>query len=165
MNLSNLVEVVIMDRFKDVLKASNLKSTHQRLAILDCIDMFGHVDIDTLYDAIVRKYPTMSKATLYRNINDLIMFHILEEVKLPQQRQQYEIKKVPHIHLLCTQCSNVEDVFVDTKTLLQAIETKSGFSINNSFIVMNGTCKTCSSQLVASHSLNTPLLDSTLSSN
>lgn len=153
-----------MDRFKDVLKASNLKSTHQRLAILDCIDMFGHVDIDTLYDAIVRKYPTMSKATLYRNINDLILFHILEEVKLPHQKQQYEIKKVPHIHLLCTQCSGVEDIFIDTKTLLHTIETKSGFSINNSFIVMNGTCKTCSTQFASNHSLNTPLRDSTLSS-
>jgi len=64
-----------MDRFKEVLKASNLKSTHQRLAILDSIDQFGHVDIDTLYDSIFQKYPTMSKATLYRNINDLISFH------------------------------------------------------------------------------------------
>ena len=83
-----------MDRFTDVLKASNLKSTHQRLSILHAIDIFGHVDIDTLYEAIVRKCPTMSKATLYRNINDLISFHILEEVKLPNQKQQYEIKKV-----------------------------------------------------------------------
>lgn len=82
-----------MERFKDVLKASNLKSTHQRLAILDSIDQFGHIDIDTLFDVIIRKYPTMSKATLYRNINDLINFHILEEVKLPHQKQQYEIKK------------------------------------------------------------------------
>lgn len=136
-----------MERFKDVLKASNLKSTHQRLAILDCIDMFGHIDIDTLYEAIVRKYPTMSKATLYRNINDLISFHILEEVKLPNQKQQYEIKKVPHIHLLCTHCGCVEDVFVETKTLLEAIKDKSGFTISNSFIVMNGTCKLCSAQV------------------
>jgi len=138
-----------MDRFKDVLKASNLKSTHQRLAILDCIDMFGHVDIDTLFEAIVRKYPTMSKATLYRNINDLISFHILEEVKLPNQKQQYEIKKVPHIHLLCTHCACVEDVFVETKTLLEAVKDKSGFTISNSFIVMNGTCKLCQVQIAS----------------
>lgn len=132
-----------MDRFKDVLKASNLKSTHQRLAILDAIDHFGHVDIDTLYDSIFQKYPTMSKATLYRNINDLISFHILEEVKLPQQKQQYEIKKVPHIHLLCSECGNVEDMFIETKPLLETIFSKSGFHISHSFIVMNGTCKKC----------------------
>jgi len=144
-----------MERFKDVLKASNLKSTHQRLAILDCIDMFGHIDIDTLYEAIVRKYPTMSKATLYRNINDLISFHILEEVKLPNQKQQYEIKKVPHIHLLCTHCGCVEDVFVETKTLLEAVKDKSGFTISNSFIVMNGTCKLCSAQVASQYTEQT----------
>ncbi|WP_041956559.1 Fur family transcriptional regulator [Sulfurospirillum arsenophilum] len=132
-----------MDRFKDVLKASNLKSTHQRLVILDSIDQFGHVDIDTLYDTIFQKYSTMSKATLYRNINDLISFHILEEVKLPQQKQQYEIKKVPHIHLLCSECGSVEDMFVETKPLLETISSQSGFHINNSFIVMNGTCQAC----------------------
>ncbi len=148
-----------MDRFKDVLKASNLKSTHQRLAILDCIDMFGHIDVDTLYEAILRKYPTMSKATLYRNINDLISFHILEEVKLPNQKQQYEIKKVPHIHLLCTHCGCVEDVFVETKTLLDAVKDKSGFTISNSFIVMNGTCELCSSQVISNNTQNTCSLE------
>ncbi|WP_263832018.1 Fur family transcriptional regulator [Sulfurospirillum oryzae] len=137
-----------MDRFKDVLKASNLKSTHQRLAILDSIDHFGHIDIDSLYDAIFKKYPTMSKATLYRNINDLISFHILEEVKLPHQKQQYEIKKVPHIHLLCSACGSVEDMFVETKPLLETISSQSGFHISNSFIVINGICKTCSAQIV-----------------
>ncbi len=133
-----------MEKFKDVLKASNLKSTHQRLAILNCIETFGHIDIDTLFDAIIRKYPTMSKATLYRNINDLISFHILEEVKLPHQKQQYEIKKVPHIHLLCSECGSVEDMFVETKALMDAIHSQSGFHINHSFIVMNGICKKCS---------------------
>lgn len=132
-----------MDRFKDVLKASNLKSTHQRLALLDSIDQFGHVDIDTLYDSLFQKYPTMSKATLYRNINDLISYHILEEVKLPLQKQQYEIKKVPHVHLLCSECGSVEDLFIETKPLLETITSQSGFHINHSFIVMNGICQQC----------------------
>lgn len=132
-----------MERFKEVLKASNLKSTHQRLAILHCIDHHGHIDIDTLFDTIIHKYPTMSKATLYRNINDLISFHILEEVKLPHQKQQYEIKKVPHVHLLCSHCGSVEDVFVETKSLLETISKQSGFVINHSFMVMNGICARC----------------------
>ncbi len=131
-----------MNRFADVLKANNLKSTHQRLAILQH-DMFGHIDFDTLYEVIMQKYPTMSKATLYRNIHDLISFHILEEIKLPNHKQQYEIKKVPHIHLLCTQCGGVEDVFVPTKEFLETIEKKSNFTINHSFMVMDGVCLTC----------------------
>ncbi|MBN1840507.1 MAG: transcriptional repressor [Campylobacterales bacterium] len=135
-----------MERFRDILKASNLKSTHQRLAILECIDTHGHIDIETLFELILQKYPTMSKATLYRNIHDLLAFYILEEVKLPQQKQKYEIKKVPHIHLLCSHCGNVEDIFVETKPLLETIFFQSGFEISSSFIVMNGICKRCSSK-------------------
>ena len=133
-----------MERFRDILKASNLKSTHQRVAILECIDTHGHIDIETLFELILQKYPTMSRATLYRNINDLLAFYILEEVKLPQQKQKYEIKKVPHIHLLCSHCGNVEDIFVETKPLLETIFFQSGFEISSSFIVMNGICKRCS---------------------
>ncbi|MDD3342705.1 MAG: transcriptional repressor [Sulfurospirillaceae bacterium] len=134
----------MIEKFHDVLKANNLKSTHQRLAILNCIDMHGHIDIDAIYEHIHLNYPSMSKATLYRNINDLVTFHILEEVKLPHQKQQYEIKKVPHIHLLCQECSGVEDIFIETKPLLEAVTLQSGFTISNSFIVMNGTCRVCS---------------------
>jgi hypothetical protein len=37
----------------------------------------------------------------------------------------------------------IEDMFVETKPLLETITSKSGFCINNSFIVMNGICKSC----------------------
>ena len=137
----------MIEKFNNVLKASNLKSTHQRLAILNCIDMRGHIDVDAIYEEIHANYPSMSKATLYRNINDLISFNILEEVKLPHQKQQYEIKKVPHVHLLCQKCSAVEDVFVETKTLCESVTFQSGFTISNSFIVMNGICKECNTAL------------------
>lgn len=82
-----------MEHFKALLQANQLKSTHQRLAILEAIERFGHIDIDTLYTTITQKYPTMSKATLYRNINDLMSFSILEEVKLPHQKQTLRDKK------------------------------------------------------------------------
>ncbi len=132
-----------MQPYKMLLSASNLKATHQRLAILQCIDTCGHIDIDAMYEKIIEKYPTMSKATLYRNINDLLSYNILEEVKLPDKKQQYEIKKVPHIHLLCSKCESVEDLFVETKPFLESISSKSGFKINSSFFVLNGTCQEC----------------------
>jgi len=132
-----------MEKFKDVLKESNLKATHQRLAILKYIESYGHIDIDTLFNAIICQYPTLSKATLYRNINNLLSFHILEEVKFPHQKQHYEIKKIPHIHLLCIRCGSVKDIFIDTKLLLKSISVQSDFTINSSFIVMNGLCKEC----------------------
>jgi len=132
-----------VENFKEILNSNNLKATHQRLAILHCIDEFGHADVDTIFSSICAKYPSMSKATLYRNINELIAFHILEEVKLPDRKQQYEIKKIPHVHLLCQKCGKVEDLFIETKPLYETIAFNSGFKIKHGFIVMDGICKAC----------------------
>ncbi|MCF6173200.1 MAG: transcriptional repressor [Campylobacteraceae bacterium] len=132
-----------MEKLRDLLRSNNLKATHQRLAILGCVDRFGHIDIDAIYDFILKKYSTMSKATVYRNINELISYNIIEEIKLPHKNKQYEIKKIPHIHLLCKKCSKVEDLFLETKHLLESIKSNSGFKVEHSFIVIDGICKEC----------------------
>ncbi len=132
-----------MEKLKDLLRSNNLKATHQRIAILDCIDSFGHADIEAIYDHIHERYPTISKATLYRNLNELLSYDIIEEIKLPHRSKKYEIKKIPHIHLTCTKCSKVEDLFLETKPLLNAITSNSGFKIEHSFIVIDGLCKEC----------------------
>ena len=132
-----------MEKLKNLLKSNNLKATHQRIAILECIDKFGHIDIDAIYDYISQNYPTMSKATIYRNINELTSYNIIEEVKLPNKNKKFEIKKIPHIHLLCKKCSKVEDLFLETKPLFDKIISNSGFKIEHSFIVIDGICKNC----------------------
>ncbi len=132
-----------MENLKNLLRSNNLKATHQRIAILDCIDKFGHVDIDAIYSFICEKYPTMSKATVYRNINELLSYNIIEEVKLPYKNKNYEIKKMPHIHLSCKKCSKVEDLFLETTPLFNSITSNSGFKVEQSFIVVEGICKEC----------------------
>ncbi len=132
-----------MENLKNLLRSNNLKATHQRIAILDCIDKFGHVDIDAIYSFICEKYPTMSKATVYRNINELLSYNIIEEVKLPYKNKNYEIKKMPHIHLSCKKCSKVEDLFLETAPLFNSITSNSGFKVEQSFIVVEGICKEC----------------------
>lgn len=132
-----------MKRFNSVLKLKGLKATHQRLVILDIIEEMGHADVDTIYDKVYENFPTMSKATVYRNINDLTSNSILQEINLPGKKHQYEIKKTPHVHLLCKKCGEIEDAFVHTEELLTDISKESGFKIINSFIAVDGICKKC----------------------
>ncbi len=132
-----------MEKLKDLLRSNDLKATHQRIAILECIDKFGHINIDAIYSYICEKYPTMSKATVYRNINELLSYDIIEEIKLPHKTKKFEIKKIPHIHLLCKKCSKVEDLFLETKPFFNSIASNSGFKVEHSFIVIDGTCKEC----------------------
>ncbi len=133
-----------MDKYQKLLKSNNMKSTHQRLSILNRIDDFGHIDIDLLYSKLLEESPSLSKATLYRNISDLITSSIIEEIKLPNQKQQYELKKDPHIHLLCKSCNSVKDFDVDLNDLYNNINSNGNFQVEKSFIVIKGVCSKCS---------------------
>ncbi len=132
-----------MDKYQGLLKAHNLKSTHQRLAILKNISDAGHIDVEFLYSKLLEKFSSLSKATLYRNINDLLASNIIEEIKLPELKQQYEIKKEPHIHLLCKNCHNVKDINYNLDSVYSEISKDNKFKIEKSFIVIKGLCSNC----------------------
>ena len=132
-----------MNKYQELLKAHNLKATHQRLAILNSIDAAEHIDIDFLYSKLLENFSSLSKATLYRNINDLLASDIIEEIKLPELKQQYEIKKEPHIHLLCKNCNKVKDLNFNLDSVYNEISSENQFKIEKSFIVIKGLCINC----------------------
>lgn len=132
-----------MDKYQELLKSHHLKSTHQRLAILNNIDDAGHIDIDLLYSKLLENFSSLSKATLYRNINDLLASDIIEEIKLPQLKQQYEIKKEPHMHLLCKNCNSIKDISSNLDSIYGEISKDNQFKIEKSFIVIKGICVNC----------------------
>jgi len=132
-----------MNNLKKILQTNNLKATHQRLSILNTLEQQGHIDIDNLYNTIIKQNPTISKATLYRNINELIEKDIIVEVKIPHQKNRYEIKKDPHIHLVCKFCGDVLDNTVDLSMIINNIQHNTQFQIQSSFVIFEGICPSC----------------------
>jgi len=132
-----------MSDYRAILKENDLKSTHQRVAILQFIEKAGHIDIETLLEKLKVNYPTMSQGTLYRNLHDLKEKGILLEVKTTQQRQKYEIKKEPHIHLECEKCGRLDDFKISTTALKSSVEVNSGYKINSANVLFSGLCQNC----------------------
>ena len=129
--------------FKTILKEKNLKATHQRLAILETMNSLKHVSIENLYDLLLTTYPTLSKATIYRNVKELIAIGLITEIKIPEMPTNYEISKMPHIHLVCKICNKIEDKIVDTKCLIDEATKDIGFKIEKSSISLVGVCSEC----------------------
>ena len=98
-----------MKNLKSLLEESNLKITPQRLAILKELDDKGHASIEEIYETIKEMFPSISLATIYKNINSLKDEGIISEICL-HQKPKYEIDKEPHAHFVCKQCGHVEDV-------------------------------------------------------
>jgi Fur family peroxide stress response transcriptional regulator len=57
-----------MNDIKELLQKSKLKATPQRVAILKSIEKLGHASIEEIYEDIKENFPSISLATIYKNI-------------------------------------------------------------------------------------------------
>ena len=129
--------------YTEPLKAHNLKITPQRVAILEEIEVAGHIDVDHLYEILCISFPSISLATVYKNVNQMYELKILEVIKVPNHKLQYEIAKEPHIHLACDSCGSVIDMEQCIDELMYSAESESGYQLNHSTVVLNGLCPEC----------------------
>ena len=122
-----------------LLKQNDLKATIQRTNILKSINRAGHINIDDIYDDLKKSYPTLSLATIYKNIILMLEQNVIIEVPINGKKSKYELKKEEHIHLICKSCGNIEDRELDSYCNID-IEN---FQIVSKQINLYGLCKNC----------------------
>ncbi|WP_456479328.1 Fur family transcriptional regulator [Nautilia sp.] len=128
-----------MKQIKGLLEESNLKITPQRLAILKELEKKGHASIEEIYENIRDFFPSISLATIYKNITALKDEKIISEICL-HQKPKFEITKEPHAHFICKKCGMVEDVpFSD---LIKA-EIEEKYPDTQKELYIYGVCKNC----------------------
>jgi len=127
----------------EILRQHNLKATPQRLEIVNIILENGHINIDDLYSSLKAKFPTLSLATIYKNINVMCKTTFLSEVKIPNKKNVYEIVKKEHSHIVCSKCNSIMDIELDTSSILNQAKTISKYQLNGSSIIFNGICQSC----------------------
>lgn len=126
-----------------LLKENNLKATPQRLTIVEELYTKGHLNIDELYTSLKAKFPSISLATIYKNIHTMIDISFLSEVKIPNQKNVYELSKREHSHVVCSKCNTIMDIEIDTSSLMIQASQISNFRLNESSVVFNGVCENC----------------------
>lgn len=130
--------------YSNILKNYDLKVTPQRLAIVQELSMYGHLNIDQLYNKLLEKFPSISLATIYKNMNAMIEKIFVQEVKIPNEKTVYELTKENHAHFVCDCCKKIEDVKIDSSSLLKEVQNTLNYTINSTSLVFNGVCKSCS---------------------
>ncbi|MGM0622724.1 MAG: Fur family transcriptional regulator [Campylobacterota bacterium] len=126
-----------------ILKDNSIKVTPQRLTILNLLGQHGHLSIKEIFSEIKPVFPSISLATIYKNINFLIEKSLLKEVKLTDMDSKYEITKAPHAHLVCTECHSVEDIDIDMQSIVKEFEKQSGFLVSSNSLELSGVCSAC----------------------
>jgi Fe2+ or Zn2+ uptake regulation protein len=134
-----------MSDYSMLLKAVGLKATLQRIGMLEVIENAGHISIDDIYSKIHQMWPTLSLATIYKNILIMVDKGVLKEVPIAGAKSQYELAQSDHIHLICQKCGNIEDKIMDDllKERLTAIAQHDSLILKQSHVDLYGLCKNC----------------------
>lgn len=132
-----------MTNYANLLKEYDLKVTPQRVAIVEELYNNGHMNIDDLYKKLLSEFPSVSLATIYKNINAMVEKVFLSEVKIPNSKSVYELIKTEHAHLVCSSCGHIEDIMLDATSVLEEASKLSSFKIDTTSIVLSGLCPNC----------------------
>jgi len=133
-----------MNNYVEILKSSGLKATLQRLTILELIDRDGHIKIDELYKKMNTTHPTLSLATIYKNILTMIDKSVISEVPIMGDKSYFELKKRDHIHLICESCNSIEDRVMSSIDM-ELLKQSNQFILSHSQVNLYGTCSKCQS--------------------
>ncbi len=133
-----------MTDYITLLKENDLKATIQRTSILKSIDHAGHINIDDIYEDVRELHPTLSLATIYKNIILMQEHNVIVEVPMNGEKSKFELKKDDHIHLICQGCGEIQDTDITQKT--QEALVIENFKLNSSQINLYGLCQKCQSR-------------------
>lgn len=129
--------------FEESLRSRNLKVTPQRMLLLGEIRSKGHVCIEELHKLVKAVSPSVSLATIYKNVNLLVEEGLLKEVPIEGAKPVYEINIGDHVHYICTKCGFVEDLETDPDELKKLCHEKYGRVVESVGLMIRGACADC----------------------
>jgi Fur family peroxide stress response transcriptional regulator len=89
---------------------AGLKSTHQRVMILDAMmKMNIHPTADDIYQVIRKKNPSISLGTVYKNLETLAEKGLIRKVSSEEGQMRYDAENKPHHHIHCRNSSEIID--------------------------------------------------------
>ena len=128
------------------LRDNRHKITPQRLAIVKILATSeGHPSVENIYDQIKSDFPTMSLATVYRNILIIKSFGEVLELGFPDGSNRYDGNRPhPHPHVICIKCKKIVDPDLDSMDVMKKeVAEETNFKILNHRLDFFGICSDC----------------------
>jgi len=125
------------------------RNTIQRKIILDVlIKINTHPTVDEIYAEIHKEHPSISKATVYRNLRQLAQNKTIRQVSLPDGLDRYDGNAYRHYHFKCRNCGSIFDVDIEyIAGLDETVRNKYGFQIDEHDVVFSGVCIKCKNKI------------------
>ena len=136
--------VEVRARIEQRLRQAGLRLTPQRFAILDLlVRAESHPTAEDLGSRLNRRFPRVSRATIYNTLNSLCRSGLVREVYFEDGIARYDANLDPHHHFVCRVCRTLEDIPQQAVEALPASRMTPGYRIETYEVVMRGVCPRC----------------------
>jgi len=117
------------------------------------IEQKDHPTADAVYARLKPLHPSLSLATVYRNLNQLAEAGSLRRVDSISECARFDGTLEPHGHFVCTRCGRIEDVLPDCEgEICRALGAERGkLHVSSVEVVIRGLCSSCARQEEAAH--------------
>jgi Fur family transcriptional regulator, peroxide stress response regulator len=133
---------IIIQKLRD----HGYKITPQRLAIVKILAKSeDHPSVENIHARIKKDFPTMSLATIYKNILLIKSIGEVLELGFPDGSNRYDGKKpFPHPHVICIKCKKIVDPDLENlNEMKKEVELETNFKILNHRLDFFGICSNC----------------------
>lgn len=130
------------------LRASGLRVTAARLAVLGMLDEFPHSTAKAVTESVRASLGQVSTQAVYDVLTACEATGLVRRIEPPGSPARFETRTGDnHHHLLCTHCGRVADVdcVVGHQPCLTPSDDQ-GFSIDSADVLFLGTCADCRAQ-------------------
>ena len=106
----------------------------------------GHPTAEDVYERVHEDHPSISKATVYRNLIALENKGVVNRIpKIGNGSDRYDWNTSKHYHAKCMKCGKIFDVELeDQDDLMKKVRVlEDGFELDTYNLVFEGLCKHC----------------------
>lgn len=112
--------------------------------------LHDHATADEVYQKVRLDHPSISKGTVYRNLQRLVDEGVIRKRSFPGMPDRFDDITEPHYHAICSVCGAVIDIDMDYMADLERhVGGAHGFKLTGHDLVFHGICADCQAKQAA----------------
>lgn len=121
------------------------RNTKQRALVLQAVQaLHNHPTSANVFDEVRKTNPTISRATVYRNLGVLAEQGQILHIEVAGGADRYDFRLDKHAHAICSKCGAVYDVeLAGTHPVLDEVANAHGFQVQGFSLTFSGLCPKC----------------------
>jgi Fur family peroxide stress response transcriptional regulator len=131
--------------FRELCRENGIAVTHQRQVLYEVMKtMYGHPSPEEVYARVKKKVPSISLATVYKNIHLFVESVVFREVSMHHGSLRVEMNDEAHHHMVHSKCKGITDIGENELGLVsKRTKLPGGFLVERYAVDVIGICAKC----------------------